>query len=78
MVFGKDTAFASMMLQAAGDGGKVHWSLQHRSGAEARWLEVARFRAEEIAVMTRDALVADDRGTEEDFRIEKVTIPPRA
>ena len=67
------------MLQSAGRL-RVHWSLQHRDRRDGtpgwRW---AASPASRSLRMTRDALVAHaPRARRRDFRIQKVTIPPRA
>lgn len=68
----------SAARQMAGSAGNVHWSLQRHDPDRDRWLEVGRFPSKEVATMSMHALVAHDHGRRKDFRIRKVTIPPRA
>ena len=63
---------------AAGAAGSVHWSLQRHDPDRDWWLEVGRFPGKDVASMSMHALIAHDHGRRKDFRIRKVTIPPRA
>jgi hypothetical protein len=54
----------------------THHSLLHRDGE--RWIEVGRFPNKETAALMRDALVARNHAPKKDFRIRKVSMPPRA
>jgi hypothetical protein len=54
----------------------THYSLQHRDGDD--WVEVGRFPNRGMASLTRDALVAQRHAPKKDFRVRKVSLPPRA
>jgi hypothetical protein len=71
-------ALADSAARHTGSEGSVHWSLQRHDPDRDRWLEVGRFPSRDVATMSMHALVAHDHGRRKDFRIKKVTIPPRA
>jgi hypothetical protein len=71
-------ALGDSAMRHAGASGSMHWSLQRHDPDHDRWLEVGRFPSRDVATMSMHALVAHDHGKRKDFRIKKVTIPPRA
>jgi len=52
----------------------THWSLQHREPDGEYRVEIGHFPSEDLAEVALDALVAQNHGERQDFRVRSVTI----